>query len=190
MNIQTILLIILAVLVVIAIGLVVALTALRYRSMKLKQKFGPEYDYTLEKAGDRRYAEAELKDREKRVNELDIHPMSEADKDRYHREWNDIQAQFVDDPLGATQQANRTITEVMISRGFPVEDMEERSEDLSVIYPKFVSGYREANSILSKSHDDGVSTEDLRQAMVKLHSLFDALIDFEHHQQNVMEVNS
>lgn len=190
MNVQTELPIVLAVLVVIAIGLIVTITTLRLRSRNLKQKFGQEYDYTLERSGDRRTAEAELKEREKRVNDFNLRPLNESERDRYHEEWIEIQASFIDDPLGSTERANRAITEVMIARGFPVEDFEERSKDLSVLYPNYVPGYREANTILTKSKDDGISTEDLRQAMVKFHSLFDELISYVHHQDKVMEATS
>lgn len=188
MNIQTILLIVLAVLVVIAIALIITAVVIRLRSRNLKQKYGQEYDYTVEKSGDRRSAEAELIEREKRVNDLNIRPLNDTERERYHQEWIEIQASFIDDPIGSTERANREITEVMIARGFPVADFEERSAELSVMYPKNVPGYREANTILNKSHDDGISTEDLRQAMVKLHYLFDELISYVHHQEKAMEM--
>jgi hypothetical protein len=188
MNIQIVLLSILAALVIIAFGLIVWIVVLRLRSHNLKSKFGPEYDYTLEKAGDRKTAELELQGREQRIKDLDIHPLTTLQKDRYHQEWIEIQASFIDDPLKAAEMADRAIIEVMVARGFPVEEFEERAEDISVLYPEFVPGYREANSIVTKNNEDGVSTEDLRQAMVKFHSLFDKLIDFVHQPERLMEV--
>jgi hypothetical protein len=190
MNIQTILLIILAILVVLAIGLIVSMIVIRLRSHNLRTKYGPEYDYTLETTGDRRAAEIDLHNREKRVNDLNIHPLTDTEVERYHQEWIDIQASFIDNPLAAAENANRAITEVMIARGFPVENFDERSEDLSVLYPEFIPGYREANSALAKNHEDGVSIEDLRQAMIKFHLLFDELLDVVHHQEKIMEAAS
>jgi hypothetical protein len=91
----------------------------------------------------------------------------------------DIQTKFVDDPKGAVDQANRLITEVMVACGFPVEDFEKRAADLSVMYPEFVPNYRQANAISAKNQNDATSTEELRQAMVYYHDLFDELLGTE-----------
>ncbi len=112
------------------------------RSLRLKRKFGPEYDYTVEKVGDRRTAEADLTGREKRVVILDIHELNDHERDRYHGEWTEIQADFVDDPAKSVKRANWLITEVMIAHGFPVADFEQRAADLSVLYPNFAPKYR------------------------------------------------
>ncbi len=190
MNTQTILPVILAIIIVIVVLLIISTAARGLRSRRLKEKFGPEYDYMMDKAGDRRAAEEDLQEREKRVNELNVHPLRDDEIERYHNEWVEIQAGFVENPLASTERANREITEVMIARGFPVADYEERTEDLSVLYPDFVPGYREANEILSRSHADGVPTEELRKAIVKLHSLFDELLGFVHQYDREQEVSS
>lgn len=179
MNTQTLILILIAVAVLVVAGLV-AWMAIRWsRSRKLREKFGPEYDYTLEKVGDRRVAEETLEEREKRVNQLTIRDLDSHERDRYHTEWTEIQADFVDEPPKAVEDANRLITEVMISRGFPVADFEQRVADISVIYPDLVSNYRNAYAIAVKSQSNGTSTEDLRQAMVYYHSLFEELLGAE-----------
>lgn len=187
MNIQTILLIVLAALVVIAVALVILLTVLRLRSQRLKKTFGPEYDYTLERLGDQHTAESDLQRREKRLENLDIRPLNQTEHDRYLTDWTETQANFVDDPSGAVAKANRLITEVMIARGFPVADFEQRSADLSVIYPNFVLGYREANAIATKNQAGAVSTEDLRQAMINFHTLFIKLISTINPTEKVVE---
>lgn len=190
MTVQTILPIVLAVLVVIAVALVIFMAILRIRSRRLKKMFGPEYDYTLERLGDRRTTEANLQEREKRVVNINIHPLSDAERNRYHTEWTETQASFVDDPYSAVDKANQLITEVMIARGFPVADFVQRSADLSVIYPNLVPGYREANSIASKTHDSSVFTEELRQAMVNYHSLFDELLSTVRTPEREMEAKN
>ncbi len=176
MKTETLILILIAAAVLIAAGLGVWFAIRSRRSQKLREKFGPEYDYTMEIAGDRRTAEETLKEREKRVVKLDIRPLYENEWDRYHEEWIKIQADFVDDPSKSVQEANRLITEVMIARGFPVANFEQRAADLSVMYPDFVSNYRDAYAIVEKNQRNGTSTEELRQAMVYYHSLFDELL--------------
>jgi hypothetical protein len=188
MNLQLIIPIIAAALVVIIAAVVLVFLIFWIRSRRLKNKFGPEYDYTVEKLGDRRAAEVDLKQREKRVTHLEIHPLGDEASQKYHEEWIAIQSRFVDDPAGTVDQANRMITEVMIARGFPVEDSEQRSADLSVFYPELVTGYRAAQDILSKKQAGTVSTEELRQAMVNFHSMFDQLVSITHPQENLMEV--
>ncbi len=177
MNIGTLILIIAAVVVVLILArLITSLASHRMRSQKLKEKFGPEYDYTLEKLGDQRTAEETLAERERRVNQLDIHDLDENQRQRYQEEWRKIQADFVDAPSKSVEEANLLITEVMVARGFPVADFEQRAADLSVLYPDFVPNYRNAHAIALKNQSDGASTEDLRQAMVYYRSLFDELL--------------
>lgn len=176
MNIQTLLpyLIVAAVVIVAALGIIYAIS--RIRSQQLRKKFGPEYDYTLQKEGDPHKTEQTLTEREKRVVSLDIHPLEENAKDRYNEEWMEIQAYFVDDPKKSVEQANRLITEIMIARGFPVADFEQRAADLSVLYPNIVPNYRNAYAIAMKSQNEEISTEELRQAIVYYHSLLGELL--------------
>ncbi len=177
---------------IVAIVVIIALVVVWYASRrshteKLRKKYGPEYDYAVQKEGDPHKAEQALEEREKRVNHLQIHPLEVSARDRYNTEWKQIQSKFVDDPKGAVNDANRLITEVMVARGFPVADFDHRAEDLSVLYPNFVQNYRNANAIAVKNQDVGASTEELRKAMVYYHSLFDQLLETEHNPESEME---
>lgn len=176
MNTETLIPILIAAAVLIVISLLILVAVQKGRSQRLRHKFGPEYNYTLEKTGDRRAAEEALAEREKRVNELEIRPLNEDERVRYHGEWLEIQAKFVDNPSKSVEEANRLITEVMIARGFPVADFEQRAADLSVIYPDFVPNYRNAYDIAMRNQADGASTEELRQAMVYYRSMFEELL--------------
>jgi len=154
---------------------------------KLREKYGPEYDLTMEKAGNQRTAETELGEREKRVTKLNIRDLNQDERDRYHTEWIGIQADFVDDPSKSLEKANQLITEVMIGRGFPVADFEQRAADLSVMFPNFVSNYRNANVIALKNQRNETSTEELRQAMVYYRSMFEELLGEVEDKKEVME---
>ncbi len=187
MNTETLIPILIAVAALIAASLLAWLAIRRWRSQKLRGKFGPEYDYTIEKVGDRRAAEETLAEREKRVSKLEIRALHDDEIERYHREWVEIQADFVDDPSKSVEDANRLITEVMIARGFPVADFEQRAADLSVMYPEFVPNYRSAYDIALTNQRNGASTEELRQAMVYYRSLFKELLGTV--EVNEVEVN-
>ena len=178
METQTLIIVLIA-LAVLIVASIVAWAAIRIRrSQNLRKKFGPEYDYTMEKLGDRRVAEETLEEREKRVNKLAIRTLDSNEWDHYHSEWIEIQADFVDEPSKSVEEANRLIKDVMGARGFPVADFEQRVADVSVLYPDFVSNYRNAHAIAARNgHNGGVSTEELRQAMVYYRSLFEELLE-------------
>jgi len=168
--------IIIIVAILFAIGIGIMFAARTRRSKNLHEKYGPEYDLTMEKAGNKNAAEAALAEREKRVTKLDIRELNQAERDRYHTEWTGIQADFVDEPPKALEKANLLVTELMMARGFPVSDFEQRAADVSVLYPNVVANYRHANEIALKNQKGEASTEELRQAMVHYRSLFEELL--------------
>ena len=167
-----------AILVVIVLLALLAFFAGRQRrSRKLQETFGPEYDRTVEEAGDRRAAEAELQERTERREQFDIVPLEPEARARYVEAWRHTQAQFVDEPAEATREADRLITSVMRDRGYPVDDFEQRAADLSVDHPQVVDDYRAAHAIAAANDRSEASTEDLRQALVHYRSLFEDLLE-------------
>jgi hypothetical protein len=149
----------------------------RRRTDELRGTFGPEYRRTLDETGDRRAAEAELRERKQRVDALDIRPLAPDDRDRYAGEWRKVQADFVDAPGSAITDADRLIGEVMQARGYPVSDFDQRVADVSVNHPAVVEHYRAAHAIADRRSDVTTDTEALRQAMVHYRALFDDLLD-------------
>ena len=147
------------------------------RSRKLQETFGPEYDRTVEQAGDRKAAEAELKERAERRGGFDIVALEPEARARYVEAWRHTQAQFVDEPAEATREADRLITSVMRDRGYPVDDFDQRAADLSVDHPQVVDDYRAAHTIAVANDRSEASTEDLRQALVHYRSLFEDLLE-------------
>jgi hypothetical protein len=149
------------------------------RTKRLREKFGPEYERTLNELGDKRQAEHELEARLDHVKTLDIRPLSAEEVNRYTNEWRATQAEFVDEPLVALQKADRIIREVMKAKGYPVEDFEQRVADISVDYPDLVVDYRGLHLIAVKEDDEEVGTEEMRQAMVHGRALFENLVNQE-----------
>jgi len=87
-----------------------------------------------------------------------------------------VQARFVDDPVRACADADATITSVLRDRGYPVDDFDQRSADVSVEHADVVSDYRAAHSIALANQRGQATTEDLRQAMIHYRALFDDLV--------------
>jgi hypothetical protein len=166
-----------AVAVVVVLAVIVWQALARRRTGRLQEQFGPEYNRMVTDADSRRDAEAELKAREERRQELEIRPLSQAAHDRYVETWQSVQSQFVDDPRGAVARADDLIQSVMAERGYPVEDFDQRAADISVDHPRVVENYREGHRLAQTSADGGDSTENLRQAMRHYRALFDELVE-------------
>lgn len=169
--------IVLIIALVAAIGAAIWLYMRNRRSEELQSRFGPEYERTLAERGNQREAERELEHRAERVEHLDIRPLTTAERDRYAELWNSTQARFVDDPVGAADEADQLVGEVMGARGYPVGDFEQRAADVSVKHPHVVEHYRAAHRIaLSNSRGDA-DTEQLRQVLMHFRALFEDLLE-------------
>ena len=164
------------VVVVIIVAALIAVAALAARRRRLQQRFGPEYDRAVESSDSRLKAEAELAEREKRVKGLDIRPLDPAARASYLAQWTTIQQQFVDSPTDAVTAAQSLITSVMADRGYPTEDVDQITADLSVDHAETLGRFRTAQEISGRVVSGSASTEDLRQAMVHYRALFQDLL--------------
>lgn len=171
------------VIIVVVIIVVVAIAFGAWRAMQqrqtqaVQQRFGSEYDRTVtQSGGDERKATTILKEREERVEQVEIHPLSSDARERYSSQWQTVQAQFVDDPAGAVTAADALIADVMQQIGYPVDAFEQREEAVSVRYPEVADDYRTAHEIAQRNESGEANTEDLRTAMVRYRSLFERLV--------------
>jgi hypothetical protein len=167
---------ILLALLVMAVVIAAILLIGRYRSRRLRETFGPEYERTVRQVDDRGRAEAELEARKRRVEEFDIREIRPEEAAHYASAWRAVQARFVDDPAGAVGEADRLVGEAMAARGYPVGDFEQRAADLSVAHANVVEHYREAHAIAGRQAAGEADTEDLRRAMVHYRALFSDLL--------------
>ncbi len=179
---QTTLIIVVVALLVIAAVVVWAYTR-RRRTEDLREQFGPEYERTVRASGDPRRAEAELAARRDRVERLHIQPLAPAERERFAQAWRAAQARFVDDPAGAMADADRLVCEVMLARGYPMADFEQRAADISVDHAEVVENYRAAHSTAQRAQRGEATTEDLRKAMVHYRALFEDLLKSDQPEQ-------
>jgi hypothetical protein len=174
MSTGTLLAIIIPIAVVIA--LVAGATFVLMRRRKLQQRFGPEYERTMENADNRMAAERELRAREKRHDSLEIKPLDTTVRDRYARDWTGVQEEFVDHPEDAVHDADRLVTSLMHDRGYPTQDFEQQLKDLSVEHGRTLEHYRAAHQVDELSTRHQATTEQLRGAMVHYRALFEELL--------------
>jgi hypothetical protein len=170
----TTLIIVLLALLVIVLG--ATLLMQRRRSDHLRSQFGPEYERALKETGDKRKAEAALEQREKRVREFEIKPLEQGDREQFTGDWQRVQSEFVDNPMGAMTHADVLLQKVMTARGYPVENFDQVAADVSVDHPTVVQNYRSGHEIALRHKRGEAGTEDLRQAMIHYRDLFDELV--------------
>src|SRR4029077_9937094 len=174
---QTQLLVGIVVIAVIAVAGILFFAMRKRRSQKLRERFGPEYDRVVKQEGDPRKAEGVLEFREQRREKFKIRLLSATDRSSFAVRWKEVQSGFVDDPRAAVTIAESLVSEVMQARGYPTGEFEQRAPDISVDYPVVVENYRAAHTIALRHSAGQASTEDLRQAMVHYHTLFQELLD-------------
>lgn len=165
--------------VLVVVVAAVALGSWAYRRQRLRNRFGPEYERTVEQHDSRREAERELRERERRVDSLDIKRLDPGARQRYAAEWQDVQAAFVDAPGEAVARADQLVTALMGERGYPTEGYEQQAADLSVAHATTLGHYRDAHAISEHSAAGDAGTEDLRQALVHYRVLFSELLEVE-----------
>ncbi len=160
--------IVIAVIVVVA---VVVLASAEMRRARLRRQFGPEYDRLVEKLGSRRKADAELAERQRRVQALPIRELSPEQQASYSGDWAAVQERFVDSPAEAVGAAHTLIWNVMRDRGYPADDKTTSMDALTVYNGRSLEGYRKVQDLRA----DSASTEQLREAMIHYRALFEDL---------------
>lgn len=148
----------------------------RNATAELRKRFGPEYERAVATHGSTRLAETKLADRETRVEKLKIRDLDPTERERLIGQWQVVQSRFVDFPKGAVTEADELVSSLMLARGYPVADFDQRAADISVDHPLVVNNYRSAHLIALRLGRNEASTEDLRTAMIHYRSLFEDLV--------------
>ncbi len=164
------------ILAIIVIGIALYVSNRRKTTAKLRQRFGSEYDRAVLTHGSESKAQANLEERENRVDQLKIRELTTAERERYLAGWQDVQAKFVDHPKGSVMEADELVTSLMRDRGYPVAEFDQRAADISVNYPCVVEHYRSGHAVATRVGSDEATTEDLRTAMIQYRTLFDELL--------------
>ena len=162
--------------VVLLLGLAAWVYTSRRQRVNLRERFGPEYERTVEAVGTAR-AESILRERSERVSRFNLRKLTQDQADAFAREWRRVQALFVDNPDGAVGEADQLVTQVMAARGYPIEDFDRRADDLSVDHPVVVQNYRTARALALRRQRGEAGTEEMRQAVVNYRELFNELLE-------------
>jgi hypothetical protein len=161
---------------VIVIGTVTICILALVRRRELRHRFGPEYSRVVGQTDNTLKAEAGLKERERRVRDLDIRPLTDSERESYADKWAAIQEQFVDAPADAVAAAHVLVIAVMSERGYPSDHPDQVLADLSVEHASTLDRYRSAEKISRSAASGTAAAEDLRLAMIDYRALFGDLL--------------
>jgi hypothetical protein len=168
---------------IVVIAVLIALAAVgwvlyRQRCRKaLQARFGPEYSTAIRQYGNEASAADALEARERRMKKFHIRSLSQVDQERFIKQWQAVQLEFVDNPARSIQRADDLVCDVMRARGYPMSEWERRAEDISVDHPDVVQNFRAAHAIAERYERGQAGTEDLRQGLVYYRGLFDELLE-------------
>lgn len=183
METEGIITIVVAVVLVLIVAAVAISVYRKKQTDQLRNDFGHEYDRAVERDGDRRSAESDLRERRKMHDSLDVRPLTTLEAGGFASRWRDAQARFVDDPDGAVADADELVADVMRTRGYDLDRVDHDGDGRDVIdlvsvdHPDHVQRYREGHDLYRRSLTGDGGTEDLRRAMVHFRALFEALVD-------------
>ena len=161
---------------VIVAGTMTICTLALSRRRELQHRFGTEYDRVVGESDSKLRAEAGLKERERRVRDLDIRALAQPARESYVDQWAAIQEQFVDAPADAVAASHVLVIAVMNERGYPTDHPDQVLADLSVEHAGTLDRYRSAEKISGSAASGTASTEDLRLAMIGYRALFRHLL--------------
>lgn len=144
---------------VVLVGLIIwgIVAASRRKSEReqLRERYGAEYDRTLAMHRNSRSAIADLKERERLHEDLELNDLNDADRDLIRRHMATLQYRFVDDPSDVMLQTERVVTEVLRAKGYPVADDREQGLRLfSVDHPEEAGPIR---TVLEGNYNGDVS---------------------------------
>jgi hypothetical protein len=174
--------IVLAIIIVAVIVLAAVFTSVvrKRRRRQLRDRFGPEYDRTVDAVGSERKATKDLQERVGRRDEVELHDIPPQRREIFRGEWSGVQASFVDDPSGALSGAARLVHDAMTERGYPDDGSASQIDMVSVDHPDLIQKFRSAHEVSVRGRSGDADTEELRVAMLRYRAVFDRMLTPEH----------
>lgn len=135
--------------VVVLLLLIIVLIAVsarrRRRKESLQQRYGPEYDRTVRARGGDKAARADLSEREREHERLQLRDLDPREREGFGQRMAELQYRFVEDPAGAVYEAGRVAADALRARGYPITEDRDRALGLvAVDHPKDAQPLRTA----------------------------------------------
>ena len=78
-------------------------------------------------------------------------PLNESQRKRYVLDWRQVQTEFVDAPALSLGRADSLVTDVMVDRGYPMQDFDRQADLISVDHPEVVEHIAVPMGFMSES---------------------------------------
>ncbi len=104
-----------------------------------------------------------------------LHPVRPEVARQLHARWDALQLDFVDAPSDTLRRADALVAEAMRERGYPAVDAEGRARLLREHEPAHAERYERLHRALAEGEQHW-DTEQRRQALLQVRTLFDALL--------------
>ena len=104
-----------------------------------------------------------------------LHPVRPEVARQLHARWDALQLDFVDAPSDTLRRADALVAEAMRERGYPAVDAEGRAHLLREHEPAHAEGYDRLRRALAEGEQHW-DTEQRRQSLLRVRTLFDALL--------------
>jgi hypothetical protein len=150
----------------------------RHNRRRLRASFGPEFATVAKEHDTPREVDRELRRRKNLHAELDLRTISPEEQEMYAASWDHVQAAFLDDPALSLSSAEQLVAKLLDTRGYPGKDEDEQLALLSVEHAHALADYRAAQRISRQMQQapNSTGTEDMRQALLAYHVLFNELL--------------
>jgi len=158
----------------------VYLWALRKRLEVLQRLVGSVYTTDSAQA---------LESQRQRLEDCDVHQLSDKERKRFLEKWRSIRNSSSADPANLTVQADALLDEIMRAQGCPLENADERSLDLTLLYPRVAEKYRAASNILEWQRLGIATFEDRQQIVRSFSDIFDWILGSEEPENRPRKVS-
>lgn len=155
--------------------------SMRRRAEALHDRFGPEYDLAVARAG-RHDGERELEARIERYADLDHPKVAPTARQTHIEVWQRIQFQFIDTPERSVRDAEHLVVTVMEERGFATDDAVVRADSLSVEHPDLAESYRAAHRDFLLAERGRANIAQLLGAVLTYRAVFEHLLELPRHE--------
>lgn len=112
---------------------------------------------------------------ERQIPDYTLEPVRPEVAGQLQRRWDALQRDFVDAPSDTLRRADALVAEAMRERGYPAVDGEGRAMLLRQHEPAHASSYDRLRRALIDGESEW-STEQRRQALLEVRTLFDAIL--------------
>jgi hypothetical protein len=107
---------------------------------------------------------------------LGIRSLSPEARRGYAERWHALRSRFADRPSSSLREADDLLIALLVERGYPVDDLDDRVAAASLEYPGVADRYRAAHAVARSTSSDAATVDQMSEAIGLYDALFDELL--------------